>query len=160
MRVRCTIVGACVLGLVVLAVTATARMTTTELAGKLCYVEGGGRFVDIPGFPGEMIDRRLLRDINLLERRKVTRLANWAEPRQNDPRSPFRWVGYNGDKNHGRGDHLHLSWSHSATKPKRPADWIYTMQCPRKSDFRARGLASGAPRPAPAVPERDGASAP
>jgi hemolysin type calcium-binding protein len=53
----------------------------------------------------------------------VSRLARWAEPRQNHPRFPFRWVGWNGDYNHGhpsvckpsRGcaPHLHLSWSHS-----------------------------------------------
>jgi hypothetical protein len=43
----------------------------------------------------------------------VDRLARWAEPRQNHPRWPFRWVGYNGDYNHGRGNHLHLSWRHS-----------------------------------------------
>lgn len=40
----------------------------------------------------------------------VTRLANWAEPSQNNPRRPFRWVGYNGDPGHGEGNHLHLSW--------------------------------------------------
>ena len=27
----------------------------------------------------------------------ITSLALWAEPRQNRPRAPFRWVGYNGD---------------------------------------------------------------
>ena len=57
----------------------------------------------------------------------VSRLARWAEPRQNHPRVPFRWVGWNGDFNHGhpsvckpsRGcaPHLHLSWSHSPTPP-------------------------------------------
>ena len=31
----------------------------------------------------------------------VSRLARWAEPRQNHPRAPFRWVGWNGDFNHG-----------------------------------------------------------
>jgi chromosome segregation ATPase len=40
----------------------------------------------------------------------VTKLANWAEPSQNNPRKPFRWVGYNGDPGHGEGNHLHLSW--------------------------------------------------
>lgn len=40
----------------------------------------------------------------------VSKLAKWAEPTQNSPRSPFRWVGYNGDANHGEGDHIHLSW--------------------------------------------------
>ena len=41
----------------------------------------------------------------------VDKLAAWAEPKQNQPRFPFRWVGYNGDPGHGRGNHLHLSWS-------------------------------------------------
>ena len=35
----------------------------------------------------------------------ITRLALWAEPVQNQPRPPFRWVGYNGDTGHGCGDH-------------------------------------------------------
>jgi hypothetical protein len=61
----------------------------------------------------------------------VSRLARWAEPRQNRPRRPFRWVGWNGDPNHGhpsvckprRGcaPHLHLSWAHSPTPPRRIA---------------------------------------
>ena len=42
--------------------------------------------------------------------RLVTALARWAEPRQNVPVAPFRWVGYNGDSGHGCGHHLHLSW--------------------------------------------------
>lgn len=41
---------------------------------------------------------------------QITALANWAEPSQNNPRKPFRWVGYAGDANHGPGHHLHLSW--------------------------------------------------
>jgi len=55
----------------------------------------------------------------------VDRLAQWAEPTQGRPRPPFRWVGYNGDVNHGRGNHLHLSWNH-APAPARtpPAAWV------------------------------------
>jgi hypothetical protein len=52
--------------------------------------------------------------VDLVPRRgnwnKIDALARWAEPSQNNPRRPFRWVGYTGDANHGRGDHLHLSW--------------------------------------------------
>ena len=44
----------------------------------------------------------------------ITRLAHWAEPVQNQPRPPFRWVGYDGDAGHGCGNHLHLSWEHAA----------------------------------------------
>jgi hypothetical protein len=65
--------------------------------------------------------------------RKVTKLARWAEPTQNQPRAPFRWVGYNGDAGHGRGNHLHLSWMHSVTKPQQPAETVYTRFCPPES---------------------------
>src|SRR5688572_16814238 len=133
-RIRLGLLAA-VVSLAWLAVAAPAKMKTTELDGKLCLVQGGGKFVDVPNFPGERIDRRLLRDINYLQRRfdiyitdgystadyhardgehpiglaldivpqpgddwkKITKLAKWAEPRQNQPRAPFRWVGYNGD---------------------------------------------------------------
>jgi len=55
----------------------------------------------------------------------VDRLAAWAEPRQGEPRAPFRWVGYDGDKGHGRGDHLHLSWRHAPAPSRRPpALWV------------------------------------
>jgi len=68
----------------------------------------------------------------------VSRLARWAEPRQNRPRFPFRWVGWNGDYNHGhprvckprRGcaPHLHLSWSHSPGKPRRPVRTVWVFR--------------------------------
>lgn len=62
--------------------------------------------------------------------RLITKLAKHAEPSQNAPRAPFRWVGYNGDSNHGKGHHLHLSWNHSDTKPGRKAKSVYTLKCP------------------------------
>jgi hypothetical protein len=74
----------------------------------------------------------------------VARLARWAEPRQNRPRLPFRWVGWNGDANHGhpsickprRGcaPHLHLSWSHTPTRPGRIARtvWVFDMRSDRR----------------------------
>ena len=52
-----------------LAGVATATMQSTKLGPALCETTGGGRFVDVPDFPGELIDRRLLRDVRLLERR-------------------------------------------------------------------------------------------
>jgi hypothetical protein len=62
---------------------------------------------------------------------KVDKLAKLAEPRQNQPKLPWRWVGYNGDSGHGRGNHLHLSWGHNdRTKPKEPAKWVLTRTCP------------------------------
>ena len=60
----------------------------------------------------------------------LDRLAAWAEPTQNAPRAPFRWVGYDGDSGHGRGNHLHLSWNHSTTKPGVPAQTVSTVFCP------------------------------
>ena len=72
--------------------------------------------------------------------RTVARLAKWAEPRQNHPRPPFRWVGWNGDANHGdpqhcrvrRGcpPHLHLSWSHTPAKPRHVARtvWVFAVR--------------------------------
>ena len=68
----------------------------------------------------------------------VSRLARWAEPRQNHPRGPFRWVGWNGDFNHGHpsvckprlgcAPHLHLSWSHSPTAPRHIARTVRVFQ--------------------------------
>ncbi len=66
----------------------------------------------------------------------IDRLAKWAEPRQNRPRLPFRWVGWNGDPDHGdprhckasRGcpAHLHLSWDHSPGRPLKPVRTVWT----------------------------------
>jgi hypothetical protein len=56
--------------------------------------------------------------------RGVTRLARWAEPRQNRPRAPFRWVGYDGDPGHGCGHHLHLSWEHAEVQEFQLAEWV------------------------------------
>ncbi len=54
----------------------------------------------------------------------ITRLARWAEPRQNRPVPPFRWVGYDGDAGHGCGDHLHLSWNHAPAPRFELAEWV------------------------------------
>lgn len=54
----------------------------------------------------------------------ITRLARWAEPRQNHPVAPFRWVGYNGDPGHGCGNHLHLSWEHAPARRFQLAEWV------------------------------------
>jgi hypothetical protein len=54
----------------------------------------------------------------------ITRLAKWAEPVQNEPRPPFRWVGYDGDAGHGCGNHLHLSWNHAPAPEYTLASWV------------------------------------
>jgi hypothetical protein len=165
---------------------AVARMKSTKIGPGLCQTTGGGKIVDIPGFPGEMIDRRLLTDIRRLVRRykifvtdgyslsdvhaangehplglaldivpnvakggswsRIDRLAAWAEPEPNEPRPPFRWVGYDGDANHGRGHHLHLSWSHSVSMPGRTARTVYTRRCPSPA------IPAPVPPPAPEPP--------
>jgi hypothetical protein len=57
----------------------------------------------------------------------IDKLAKWAEPRQNHPRWPWRWVGYDGDQNHGRGNHLHLSWAHSPGRRGHPVRTVWTF---------------------------------
>ncbi len=54
----------------------------------------------------------------------ITRLAKWAEPLQNKPAAPFRWVGYDGDAHHGCGHHLHLSWEHAPAAHFELAEWV------------------------------------
>jgi hypothetical protein len=162
--------GAVLAAMVAIVAIASAGMVSTKLSPTLCETTGGGKFVPIPDFPGERIDRRLLNDIRFLEKRykifvtdgysmddvhaangehpiglaldivpntaaggswnDIDRLATWAEPKQNQPRAPFRWVGYDGDSGHGRGSHLHLSFGHSETKPGVPAKLVDTIRCP------------------------------
>ena len=152
------------------AAPASADMQSTKIRRHLCETVGGGKFVEIPGYPGEYIDRRLIPDIRWMKRNfdifitdgystssihspngehpiglaldivpywarggnwdKIDRLAEKTEPRQNDPKPPWRWVGYDGDVNHGRGHHLHLSYMHSYTPPRDPARVVYTRRCP------------------------------
>ena len=182
------------------AVCATAAMTalasgamqSVKLEPRVCETTGGGRFVDIPGFPGEKIDRRLLTDIRWLRKRypifitdghstdpvhsaqgehpvglaldivpdkaaggrwsDIGRLARWAEPRQNKPRFPFRWVGYNGDANHGKRHHLHLSWSHSPSRFNKPARTVYTVKCPKRGAAAPVGEPVPPPEAEPTTP--------
>lgn len=46
-----------------LLVPGSAEAGSAKLGKKHCQITGTGRFVDIPEFPGERIDRRLLKDI-------------------------------------------------------------------------------------------------
>jgi hypothetical protein len=48
---------------------AAGKMRSKVIDRNLCKTVGGGRFVDIPGFPGEQIDRRLLADVRWMKRR-------------------------------------------------------------------------------------------
>jgi hypothetical protein len=57
----------------------------------------------------------------------ITRLANWAEPVQNSPIPPFRWIGYDGDAGHGCGNHLHLSWNHAPSPEYTLAAWVEVL---------------------------------
>jgi hypothetical protein len=157
-------------GAAALVASPAAAARSHKVAPHLCKTVRGGHFVQIPGFPGEKIDRRLLPDIRWMKRRfhifitdgysrnsvhaqngehpiglatdivpntakggtwnDVAKLAHLAEPKQDQPIMPWRWVGWNGDAGHGRGNHLHLSWSHSETEPGHPARVVYTRRCP------------------------------
>jgi hypothetical protein len=72
----------------------------------------------------------------------VTRLALWAEPVQNKPRPPFRWVGYDGDAGHGCGNHLHLSWEHAPARMFQLAEWVEVFPV-------SRGEIPQPPQPSP-----------
>jgi hypothetical protein len=195
---RLTILLAVALAAVaVCSASAGAVMRSTKLPDGTCQTTGGGRFVPIPGFPGERIDRRLLADLAWLKRRyrifitdgysldpvhssngehplglaldivpdksadgtwaRIGALARWAEPRQNRPRFPFRWVGYTGDSGHGPRDHLHISWSHSdSTKgPGFPVRTVYTLRCPT-----AAPTSPTPPAPPPEPPPPTGGAKP
>jgi len=83
--------------------------------------------------------------------RSVTKLAKWAEPHQDQPLPPFRWVGYNKDEGHGCGDHLHLSWNHHEKYRKyKPSKWVEVFRVRRKSqESAALNPITTAPSPPP-----------
>ena len=83
--------------------------------------------------------------------RGISRLAHWAEPLQNRPRDPFRWVGYDGDSGHGCGHHLHLSWEHAIVPQFRLAEWVEVFPVVQQSVAPAPQPKpkSGAARPKP-----------
>ena len=83
----------------------------------------------------------------------ITRLAKWAEPLQNHPVPPFRWVGYDGDAGHGCGNHLHLSWEHAAAPQFQLAEWVEAFPVgsqPERKPRQKRPKAPPAPPPGPA----------
>lgn len=166
--------------------SAFAEMRSVELGRNLCETTGGGRFVELNPFPGEYLDRRLIRDMRWMRRKYeifvtdgystssvhsangehpiglaldivphsaaggtwklIDDLAYKAEPVQNQPKAPWRWVGWDGDVNHGWGDHLHLSWMHSETPFGDPARKVYTRKCPLPGDGKSSMVASRAPK--------------
>ena len=80
----------------------------------------------------------------------ITRLAHWAEPVQNRPRLPFRWVGYDGDAGHGCGNHLHLSWNHAPAPQFTLAQWVEVFPVSFSGiKPSARGKQAPAPKPPP-----------
>ena len=175
---RALVVCAAIAAAFALSAAPASAMRSEKIAHHLCKTVRGGRFVPIPGFPGEKIDRRLLPDIRWMKRRfdifitdgysrdsvhaengehpiglatdivpnvakggtwnEIGDLAHLAEPHQDQPIMPWRWVGWNGDAGHGRGNHLHLSWSHSPTPPGHPARVVYTRRCPGSGGQRKR----------------------
>ena len=61
--------------------------------------------------------------------RPLTKLARLLEPEQDETVAPFAWVGYDGDDNHGCGDHLHLSWNHAPDyKPGKASHWVESFR--------------------------------
>ncbi len=80
-------------------------------------------------YNGVAVDLVPLHDTTTCDRNwaPITRLAHWAEPVQNHPVPPFRWVGYEGDPGHGCGNHLHLSWNHAAAPQFQLAEWVETF---------------------------------
>jgi hypothetical protein len=85
----------------------------------------------------------------------ITRLAHWAEPVQNEPRPPFRWVGYDGDAGHGCGNHLHLSWNHAIAPEYQLAEWVEVIPT-ANLDLTTPPATAKPPPPPPAAPPRKG----
>ena len=81
----------------------------------------------------------------------ITRLALWAEPVQNEPVPPFRWIGYDGDAGHGCGNHLHLSWNHAPVAQFELAEWVEVFPVgPLDPEVETpRSKHSPAPKPPP-----------
>jgi hypothetical protein len=82
----------------------------------------------------------------------ITRLALWAEPKQDLPAPPFRWVGYDGDAGHGCGHHLHISWNHAVVPEFQLAEWVEVFPvgpAPPGAQKPPRKKRPAAPKPPP-----------
>ncbi len=113
----------------------------THVGCNMCHVRGSDHYnglavdlVPLNGTPGKC-------DASWAP---ITRLALWAEPLQNEPRPPFRWVGYDGDAGHGCGNHLHLSWEHAVAPMFQLAEWVDV--------FPVNGQAPNSAPPKPSAP--------
>ena len=84
--------------------------------------------------------------------RGITRLAYWAEPQQNRPAPPFRWVGYEGDAGHGCGNHLHLSWEHAPAPQFQLAEWVQVFPAAEQGARKSRHPRPNNPMPGPKPP--------
>ena len=82
----------------------------------------------------------------------IARLAEWAEPVQNHPVPPFRWVGYDGDRGHGCGNHLHLSWQHAPAPMFQLAEWVEVFPVTGAAGRRPRHRRPKAPQRLPGGP--------
>jgi len=82
----------------------------------------------------------------------ITRLAKWAEPQQNRPVPPFRWVGYEGDAGHGCGNHLHLSWEHAAAPQFQLAEWVEVFPVGAQNGESKSKVPRRKRKPAPKAP--------
>ncbi len=82
----------------------------------------------------------------------ITSLALWAEPTQNHPVPPFRWVGYDGDAGHGCGNHLHLSWQHAIVPQFQLAEWVEVFPVGNQPAAQPRTPRSKAPKAPPPGP--------
>jgi hypothetical protein len=92
----------------------------THVGCDECHVHGSDHYngvaVDVvPAEPSSTCDLKWTR---------ITELALWAEPVQDEPVLPFRWIGYEGDAGHGCGNHLHLSWNHAPAEQFELAEWV------------------------------------
>src|SRR5947208_16066191 len=57
------------LGMLCVVASSAAGMRSEKIGTHLCKTVNGGKFVPIPGFPGEKIDRRLIPDIRWMKHR-------------------------------------------------------------------------------------------
>jgi hypothetical protein len=78
----------------------------------------------------------------------ITELALWAEPVQNEPVPPFRWIGYEGDAGHGCGNHLHLSWNHAPAPRFTLAEWVEVFPVGPAAEAAPRGKKTVPKKPA------------